>query len=402
MINVATITKLDHFGRGITYLDNKITFVSNALENEEVVIKKTVEKKKYNEAIATEIKKASPNRVIEECPYYLECGGCSLQHLKYEATLDFKKQKVQEILQKYANLTPDIKIIANPKPYHYRNKLSLKIKDGKLGFYEPKTHKLVAISKCLLAEEAINDFLQDYQYLNLVSAEMTIRTNYNIELLISINTKDKISIDYDYLSKKHKIVGIVVNDKCIYGDDKFIEILNHKLFQISYNSFFQVNRHVTSEIFKILEKNIAKDAIVADLFCGVGSLSLIAAEKAQKVYGIEVVPNAILNALTNKKINKQENMEFCLGDANEQVLKIKDKIDTIIVDPPRSGLTPKGIASLLQIKPETIIYISCDPMTLARDLKLLNENYQLQKIYIADMFSYTYHVESICVLKIKC
>ncbi len=394
------VEKLDHYGRGITYIDDKITFLNNALPNEEVKYKITKSNNKFQEGKVTKIITKSKKRVEPPCPFYDICGGCSLQHLTYEKTLEFKKQKVQEILSRYAHINEKINIIKNPSPYQYRNKLSLKIKDGKIGFYEAKTHKIVEITKCLLAKEEINNFLKDLKYFELNNAEVTIRSNYNQELLIAIKTKDQITNCYKQLAKLHKIVGIIVNDKLAYGEDKFIDIVDHKLFQVSYNSFFQVNSLINQEIFQIIKKEIKKEKVVADLYCGVGTLAIVASDKAKQVYGIEIIPNAIKNALVNQKMNKVNNVNFCLGDAKDIIKKIKTKIDTIIIDPPRSGLSVEALNNILKIKPTDLIYISCDPMTLARDLNTLKQFYKITKLYIADMFSYTYHVESICILKL--
>lgn len=397
---MAIINKLDHFGRGIIF-DEKITFVNYALPSEEIdyqIIKKS---KKYNLAQITNLKTKSADRVDVPCPYFFKCGGCALEHLKYSKNLEFKKEKVEEILNKYAKIKTNINVIENPHPYNYRNKLSLKIKNGKLGFYETKSHKLVEITQCLLAQESINQIIKDISYFHLQTANITFRTNYNNELLIIIQTADNINIDLPYLTQKHKIVGIIINDAIFYGEDKFIEKVANRLFQVSYNSFFQVNPYVTTKIFEIVTENVQKDSIVTDLYCGVGTLGIVAAQKACQVYGIEIVPNAIKNALINKKINKCSNIEFCLGDAKEVIDKIKAKIDTIIIDPPRNGLSQETLNNILKITPKDLIYISCDPMTLARDLKILKERYIIKKIYIADMFSYTYHVETVCILSLQ-
>lgn len=398
---MSKVLNLDHYGRGIVKENGKVTFISNTLKDEEIEYKVVEDKKKYCVGEVTKYLNKSSKRVNSPCPYFNICGGCALQHMSYEETLEFKKDKVANILERYASLKPDIDIIKNDNPYNYRNKVSLKVVNGKIGFYKINSHDLVQIDKCLLAEEAINKFINDINLVNIKNGDITIRTNYNAELLIIINTSDELKIDIKTLKKHHKIVGIVLNNKLIDGEDKFIEIINNHLFQVSYNSFFQINRNVTAKIFDIVKENIDSDAIVADMFCGVGTLGLMAATNAQKVYGIEVVDNAIKNALINKKINKKDNIEFMLGDANKLVFKISDKINTIIVDPPRSGLSKAGIDSILKICPKDIIYISCDPMTLARDLNVLKNEYEITKFYIADMFSYTYHVESICILKKK-
>ena len=267
------ILKLDHFGRGLFYDKDKITFVFNALPNEDIEYQIIKRMKKYNLAKVTKINEKSPQRIAAVCPYFNSCGGCALLHLKYEDTLKYKKEK---IFKKYAKVETDIKVIENPKPLNYRNKLSLKIKNKQIGFYEENTHDLIAIDYCFLAKEAINAIIKDIKYFNLVNADIIIRCNYNDELLIIIKTKDKINIDLDYLKKHHKIAGIVINDQTFYNDNKFMDKIDNKLFQISYNSFFQVNPYVTHKLFEILRENISSNSIVADLFCGVRSLSIAA------------------------------------------------------------------------------------------------------------------------------
>ena len=392
------IINLDHFGRGIIKDNKKITFIENTLVGEDVDYEIIEEHKKYNIGKVLNFNSLSKSRVIAPCPYYESCGGCKVQHMSYEDTLEFKKNKVSEILKKYANLNLDIQTIANDTPYNYRNKISLKIINGDVGFYKSESHTLVKINKCLIAKKILNLFIKDIKYLNIKNGTITLRCNYNDELLIDIKTKENIAIDLEYLVNKYKLVGIVINDKIYYQEDKFIEKINNKLFQVSYNSFFQVNDNITSKIFNIVKENINENSIVVDMFCGVGTLGIVASKKAKMVYGIEIVPNAIKNALINKKINKVDNINFMLGDANKLVFKINDNIDTLIIDPPRAGLSKDGLESTLKLSPKNIIYISCDPMTLARDLKSLKDKYNITKFYIADMFSYTYHVECVAAL----
>ena len=171
------------------------------------------------------------------------------------------------------------------------------------------------------------------------------------------------------------------------------------MFKISYNSFFQVNNIIAGEIFNIIEKNINEDDEVLDLYSGVGTLSIVAASKAKHVIGVEVVANAVKNALVNMKLNKKENLDFMLGDVPRVVSNIKNDIDTIIFDPPRKGLDTFTINYALEKKPKKIIYVSCNPITLVRDLKLLSDKYKIKELSILDMFSYSYHYESVCILE---
>lgn len=393
------VIKLDHYGRGIVKQD-KITFIANTLVDEDIEYEIIKETKKYNVGKVKKINQENSKRIKPLCPYFNECGGCDLQHMSYEDTLIFKQNKVQEILKKFAKLQPGIEVIKNDQPYFYRNKISLKVKNKQIGFYEKESHNIIEIDKCYVAQKCLNNIISDLKLLQIKNGEITLRCNYNDELLISIKTKDEINNCFQELSNKHKIVGIVLNDKVIYGEDKFIDIINKKLFQVSYNSFFQINPYITSKMFDLIQENTKNTKNLLDLFCGVGTLG-IAANNSGKTYAIECVENAIKNALINKKINHKENINYMLGDANKLVSKIKDDIDIIIVDPPRKGLDKEGLATILDIKVNKIIYISCDPMTLARDLTELTKIYNISKFYILDMFSYSYHVESFCVLDLK-
>ncbi len=394
-----TIEKLDNQGRGICFFNNKITFVENALPNEVVKINLTKESKKFNEAIVTEYLKKSKSRVESPCPYFELCGGCELLNLSYKDTCAYKKEKLEGILSKYANIKTDIEIIESKNKTNYRNKITLKVEKGKYGYYERKSHKLIEIKECLLVEQSINKFLKDIDKLNIKNGEVIVRSNYNSELLIWIKTKDKITIDIPYLKSNHKIAGIILNDKAIDGDQSFIEIINHQLFTISYDSFFQVNRDICSKLFDLVNKHIKDYETILDLYCGVGTLGINATKKAKKAFGIEIVKNAVLNAITNSKINKRDNIYYMLGDVSVCLPKIKDKIDTIIVDPPRAGLDKITKETIINFKPNKIIYVSCDPMTLARDLKELSQYYNIIEIKGLDMFPHTQHIETFCALE---
>jgi len=400
-MNLVKIVRMDHQGRGIGYIDNKIVFVPNTLIGEEVKVEITKEKKKYLEGKVVEIIKCSKSRCESMCPYFNNCGGCNLMHTTYEETINYKLDKIKSILELSSINFRDIKVIENPRPLNYRNKIELKIENGLVGYYEHNTHSLIEIRECLIASIAINKFIKDINYLNLNNALVTIRSNYNNELLIIIDSKDDMLIDTKYLSSKHKIVGIIFNEIPVYKESAFIDIINNKLFRVSYDAFFQVNPHVTSKMFELLLDNVPESNVVLDLYAGVGTLGIVASEKAKKVYSVEIVKNAIKDGLVNAKMNKIDNIYFMLGDVSKVIDKIKDTIDTVIVDPPRKGLDKKTIEFLKQEKLSTIIYISCDPMTLARDLKDLEEIYQIKEFNIMDMFSYTYHIESMVILKLK-
>ncbi len=394
------IVKLDHQGRGIGYIDHKITFVEDALPEETVFVEIIESYKNYNIARKGRQKNFSEKRRKPFCPYWGVCGGCHLEHLSYEDTLFFKKEKVKNIMSHEHVTIPEIEILENESPKNYRNKLTLKVQNGQIGFYEEKTHHIIEIKNCYLAKKSINKCLKKIKKLQIQNGEITIRSNSNAEILLIINTKDKVSfVREDF--KEIKLVGVILNNKTIYGQNFFYERMNNHLFKISYDAFFQINPYITSKLFKKVEENIDESQTVLDLYAGVGTLGMIAKQKAKKVYSIEIIKNAVLNNIENIKLNKKENIFPLLGDAGEILPKINEQFDMIIIDPPRKGLDKNSVDLILKQEVKKIIYISCDPMTLARDLKKLTEKYRIEKFYIFDMFSYTYHVESMVVLNWK-
>ena len=388
------IDRMDHFGNGIGNINGKIIFVKGALTGETVDVTITKDKKSFMEGTINTIIYKSSKRVEPFCKYFGVCGGCSLCHLNYENTLEYKKERIKNILSKFD--IPKINVIRNENDLYYRNKIELKIVDGKLGFYEKSTHNLIEIKECKVTKKSINKSFEFVKNMKLENANVTIRANYNDEVLIIIDSKEKPVI---LNPEDYKIVGIVLNDKCIYGQDNFIEKINNLFFTVSYNSFFQVNNYINLELFNLIKENIVGKTAL-DLYSGVGTLSIVASKVVDKVYSIEVIANAVKNALINAKINKCDNINFILGKVEDKIGFINDKIDTIIVDPARAGLDKKTIKVINNICPQRIIYVSCDTQSLANNLVDL-ANYEIKKFYILDMFSYTYHIECFCILDRK-
>ena len=388
------IDRMDHFGNGIGNINGKIIFVKGALPGETVDVTITKDKKSFMEGTINTIIYKSSKRVEPFCKYFGVCGGCSLCHLNYENTLEYKKERVKNILSKFD--IPKINVIRNENDLYYRNKIELKIVDGKLGFYEKSTHNLIEIKECKVTKKSINKSFEFVKNMKLENANVTIRANYNDEVLIIIDSKEKPVI---LNPEDYKIVGIVLNDKCIYGQDNFMEKINNLFFTVSYNSFFQVNNYINLELFNLIKENIVGKTVL-DLYSGVGTLSIVASKVVDKVYSIEVTQNAVKNALINAKIDKCDNINFILGKVEDKIGFINDKIDTIIVDPARAGLDKKTIEVINNICPQRIIYVSCDTQSLANNLVDL-ANYEIKKFYILDMFSYTYHIECFCILDRK-
>lgn len=394
MIMKVEIVKLDDFGRGICFVNDKVTFVPNTLPGDIVNIKIIKEHKKYNEAILLDLVKPSSERIDAPCPYFGICGGCSLQALSYEKGINYKKEKVINYFKKMGiSITP--KVIVNDIHYNYRNKITLKVVNGVVGYYKLNSHSVVEVNNCMLAEECINDVISVVCGMGIINGEVIIRSNYKSEILIIINSKDKINIT----NISNNINGIILNDEVIYGNDYFYEEINNIKYKVSYKAFFQVNRNVASKMFKLVEKFINVNDCVLDLYSGVGTLGLSASKNAKSVVGVEVNKDAVDNANQNALINNLNNAKFIYSDASN-IKNIDVSFNKLIVDPPRAGLSTEVIEFINKELPDEIIYISCDYHTQARDLRLLN-NYEIVDSYVCDLFSYTYHVECICFLKKK-
>lgn len=396
------IEKLDYYGRGISRSSGKVYFIENALKDEDVSITLLKEKKKYCEAKLKEISNISKDRTEAKCKYYNVCGGCQLMHIKEEKQEEFKKEKVEEILKKFLKYNKDVNDIVFSKNFNYRNKVVLHVKDNKLGFYKNKTNELIEIDKCLLLNPVINDlisYLKNYiesKDIEKITIKVGNKTN---EVMLIIDG----SIAY-YQNLLEIVDVLIINEKVMTTKDYITSYIGNKKYIIKRNSFFQVNYDISTRMYDKVKDVIVKEKSknVLDLYCGTGTIGIYISDVVSKITGIEVVSDAIESANINKKINNVENIEFILGKVEDKLDFISNNnIDTVIVDPPRSGLHKKVIPILEKISPKTIIYVSCDPITMARDINLLSNNYELVEVTPYDMFPNTYHVETVCVLKKK-
>lgn len=394
------IEKLDHFGRGLIHDDQGIIFVDKALEDDIVNIQITKEKKGVREAIVTQYLSRSKSYRPSNCPFSNVCGGCHLLNLNYQEQLKYKEQKVQELVHKMLREDVIVNNIESGPEFNYRNKLSLHVDNNKIGFYEDKSNKLVEISECQLACEEINCLLKRIK--DYVSAQkctvkdLMIRHTCRNESMISIYG----SFDYEHFRHAFSDVkSIIINNQIITKDKYITDQLFNKQFVISSHSFFQVNRFMTEKLYqKVIDHvKMGKYHKCLDLYCGTGTIGLLLCDYVDQVIGIEVVKDAIMDANRNKQINDVQNINFLLGKTEDYLDEFTD-IDLIIVDPPREGLDKKTKENLRRIKSQTIIYVSCDPVTLMRDLNELKDLYQIKEITPFDMFPNTYHVECVAVL----
>lgn len=402
--NIYIIEKLDHYGRGISHHDGQVIFIENAMLDEkvEIVIENT--KKKYIEAKAKHIIEKNKNRQEIICPYYHECGGCNLLHMNYQEQIRFKENKLKDIFSKYIDEKVNINRIVTSENYYYRNKATFQVKE-KIGYYKRKTYEIISIEKCLLVHPKINELLLFIQNniplegIEQIMFRVGVNTNQTMILIKGNATMNSQKMN-DLLKEKVDVLSLVVNNKYIYltKQKQIQEKLGNYFFVISPSSFFQVNTKQTEKLYNEVLKHIDSNDHVLDLYCGTGTIGIYVSKIASQVVGVELNEAAIFDANENKQINHISNIEFLCQSVSKLKKKYKG-INTIIVDPPRAGLDKKSIDYILDYQAEKMIYVSCDPMTLARDLNILKEHYAIQEITPVDMFPNTYHVECVCALK---
>lgn len=407
----AEVESLENEGNGVCKVNGFIIFVPKVLKGEKIRFRITEIKKNFARGKLINIITPSKNRVESKCPYYEECGGCNLRHQNSKENLKFKQEKVKNAITKIGKINVKIEeIIPSFKENNYRNKANFKVENDRIGFYQEGTYQLADIENCMLLENEINNALLVIRDYIKVSANdiKTITVKYGNaldDILIDIYSTDKNDIKIcNYLIENiKKLKTLIFNNEIIYGDGYIKQIINDLMFNCSSKSFFQVNSMQTEKLYKtaIKEANINENDVVLDLYCGTGTITNLVAQHAKKVIGIEIVEDAVKDAIKNSEINNIKNTTFICGDANKKIELIKEKLNVIIVDPPRSGVDKKAINIMKKINPEKIVYISCNPVTLARDLNLLNDLYKIKKVIPVDMFPNTSHVETVCILERK-
>lgn len=405
------IIGLENEGSGVCKVKGITVFVPKALIGEKARIRIVEIKKTFARGKVIEILEPSKNRIKVTCPYYEECGGCDLRHQSDEENLKFKKQKVETALNKIGKINTKVEdVIPSSRLDNYRNKASFKVEKENIGFYGHGTYQLVDIKECMLLEKEINDVLEVIRkYLSNNENEIktiTIKHGNALEELLvdiySVNEEDEKIVNY-LLDNVKNIKTIIFNGKAKVGNGYISQISNGLLFNCSFDSFFQVNSMQAEVLYKtaIDLAKIKKSDTVLDLYCGTGTITSIIAGYAKKVIGIELVEDAIIDANCNIKVNNLSNVSFICGDAAKEINKINETIDIIFVDPPRKGVDRKAIAVMKKLNPKKIVYISCNPVTMARDLSYLTDMYDVKKVVPVDMFPKTNHTECITLLELK-
>ena len=433
-------------GEGIAKIDDFTIFIPSAIKGEKIriLIVKVLSSYAYGKII--EIIEKSPNRVEVDCPTYKRCGGCDLRHINYEGTLNMKQNAVQNLVNK--NLKTKIEVKPTwgmGNPYHYRNKLQFPVgedKDGKpvIGVFANRTHEIIPIENCLIQNEksvqiakyvldcikkynisVYNEKTQTGLIRHIIVKSSKCLDEYMVIIVINgdfLPFEKEFANDLYYacrqicsifvnINKKNTNVILGNKNKLIYGRKYLEDYLGDFVFKISPLSFYQVNAIQAEAMYNyaVEAAKITRDDIVFDLYCGIGTISLFMSKHAKKVYGVEIVEQAIQMAKENAKSNEMENTEFIAGDTEfilTDLIKNKKIIpDVVMVDPPRKGLDNTTINNILEIKPRRVVYISCNPASLVRDLAKMEDIYEIKSIQPFDMFPFSHHVENVVVLNLK-
>ena len=442
------VLRLGTSGEGVGRYENFTIFVPGALPGETVEGRITLLKKQYAVAQLVKISKESPDRVKPVCPVYDQCGGCQLQHLSYEGELKEKRQQVQDALERIGHLQGInvLPTIGADTPWHYRNKMQVPVafaSKGKLamGCFAAATHRVIDIETCAIQKEqnnAIASIVRKWmiQYkipayhedkrtgiVRHVMGRVGVHTGEIMVCLVTAqdmvpHMKDLVKMLRTALPNVKSIVqnvntrhtNVILGPKMrvIYGAPTIHDSIGSLTFHISAQSFFQVNSEQAQKLYETALQfaDLKGNEIVADVSCGTGTITLFLAQKAKQVYGIEIVAPAIKDAVQNAKDNNIKNAQFILGDA---VYKLPELIkngvhpDVIVLDPPRAGCGEPVLAAIARTKPKRVVYVSCNPATLARDLAYLNDHgYAPQKVQPVDMFSRTHHVETVVLMSRIC
>ena len=385
-----TINDEDDVGNGITRIDNFVVFVPYALKDEKIKVKIIKLNKRFATGKIEEIIIKSDRRECVKCKSFNECGGCSFLHLSF---LEEKKKKISFINKLF---NTNIKEILTNNEYNYRNKATFHVKDGKIGYYSENTNDLVEFDNCLLLDDRINKIYNTLKNMNLSDiTEVVVRTSKKNIMVIFKGEKENFSIEE--LINKINIDSIYLNDKLIYGNAYIIEELSNVKYSIYPNAFFQVNTENMKIMYDKVKEYAGSGDKLLDLYCGTGTIGIYLKDNFREVTGIEVNKEAILNANINKNLNNLNDINFICGDAS---IAKNNNYDVIVVDPPRSGLSKKVIDFLNKSNAKTIVYVSCNPKTLKRDLDLLSE-YKMKKLECINMFNKTKHCEVITALDRK-
>ncbi len=429
-------------GKGVVKVGKDIIFCDGLFPNEEADIEVLYSRAGVLFGKVKKLYTISKDRIQPKCKICTSCGGCQYQQIRYEAQLGFKTKRVKEAIKRIAHL--DVKVndcMGAKNPYHYRNKIQMpyaKDRKGNIvyGFYRQNTHEIIPTKECMIEDKRaasilwdIKELLKEYKIpiYNEDSGKgilryVLIRTSYHYDELMVVLITSMMNFPgqrnfVDALLKKHpEITTIVENvnsrhtnvilgnkEKILYGPGFIKDSILGLTFEISPSSFYQVNPEQVEVLYKTALDliDINKNQVVLDAYSGVGTIGLIVSKNAKKVISVEIVKDAHKNAIENAKRNNINNIEFHCGDAGEFISSYDGDLDIVIMDPPRKGSDEKFLSTLIQRRIKLIIYVSCDPETMARDIKYLSDYYDVTYIQPVDNFPMTAHVETVCCLELK-
>ena len=437
-VYTAVIDGYSSEGLGIARVNGAVVFVPHAVRGEEIDLRITKVMKTSCAGEIVKIHNPSPERMEPECPYAGKCGGCAYRHLTYPEELWAKRQRVQDALTRIGGLELTVEEILGAKnPEHYRNKSQYPVgADGSIGFFQARTHKVVPIRRCLIQTEAadrtaqaVGEWMRRYK---ISAYDETTGKGLVRHVCVRVNRKGEslccVVVNGNKVPREPELaayvtaavphtVGVLLNSntrrgnvvlgdkyRTLFGRNYLMDTLCGLEFKLSMPSFYQVNRDQAEVLYgKALEfAGLTGNETVLDLYCGIGTITLCLAKAAKRVIGAEIVPPAIRDAKENALRNHVENAEFFCGDAADIAAKLESdglRPDVVTVDPPRKGLAPEVIASVAAMGPEKVVYVSCDPATLGRDVKIFREfGYEAKRAAAVDMFPGTAHVETVVLL----
>lgn len=439
------IVDLTHEGAGVARVNGFTLFVPNTLPGERAKIKVIGVKKGFGFGRLEELIEESPERVDPPCPIYKWCGGCQLQHLSYEGQLEYKRKLVEDVLTRIGKLeyVPVLSTLGmGEEPWRYRNKAQVPVgeRNGRIitGFYQKRSHEIVEMDSCIItgdtnddAVQAVKEIVNQYNIsayneekhkgiLRHIIARYG-KTTGDLMIVLVTNGQElpqRKKIVEDIRNALPEIKSIVQNvnskrtnvifgeeTRVLWGAEYIYDFIGDIKFAISARSFYQINPDQTKVLYDqaLQYAELNGDETVIDAYCGIGTISLFLAQKAKKVYGVEIVPEAIEDARRNAELNNIHNAEFAVGKSEDVIPEWKKQgitPDVIVVDPPRKGCDEELLKTIIEMKPKRVVYVSCNPATLARDLRILEDGgFKTVEVQPVDMFPQTTHVEAVAKLE---
>jgi 23S rRNA (uracil1939-C5)-methyltransferase len=436
-----SIDDLAFGGEGVGRSDGYVMFVRGGLPGDRLRVKVVESRARFGRGVIDEVLQGSPDRVPAPCPYFGRCGGCRLQHLAYPAQLAFKEKQVRDCLERLGGLGAfELRpILPAAEPYGYRNKMEFTVAGDAIGLHEAERYDvLVDIERCLLQSDTMNALLDEFRrqvreralgvydprsergllrfvmmregrntgeaMVNIVGSAPDVEALTPVAAALHARVPGTASVVLNVNAKK-AAVAVGSEEHLLHGRDVITERLDGVTFQVSANSFFQTNTVQAERLFRVVDEACALDGseTVMDLYSGTGAISLLLARRARRVYGIELASAAVTDAVRNARANGIDNCTFLAGEVRHvlpELMREGVTASVVVADPPRAGFHPKALSALAALGPARLVYVSCNPSTLARDVgDLVRQGYALEWVQPVDMFPQTPHIEAVARLR---